>query len=259
MKYNINFFTCCNNLYSEFAGIFALSSLYYNDDAVIEIGFDSDKSIDKIKPQIEYINSIYPNKFVCRTVNFTIRNKSGQKYSSCPNVIRFLEQPTIQTEYVYISDIDIICLEKNIVNIHVSNMAKHNLPFSNMVRESKPNAKYKRLTGLHFTKWENYYPIKNYDELAQSGILVHDEVFLYKLIEKRGLKIDDTVKFRPVHGIHVSPNRPPANWGINKFKNEWSKFRQTKEFLNLESLSSDKIKHIYNQIDLYENTAPNIK
>lgn len=252
IKYKTNFFTCCNDLYADFAPIFALSSLYHNDDIIVETGFETNDSIIKLKNQINFINNIYPNKFIVRQVPFARFNHLGKKISVAPNTIRFIETPTIKTDYVYISDIDIICLERNVSSIHIDHITKNKLDYSNIIRENTKNSQFKRMTGLHFTKWENYYPINNFSKLENKGILSHDEVFLFEILKERGLKIDYKNKFRPIHGIHASPNRDPngkLNWGIKKWKNNWIAFRNSSIFFNFEILLSDRIKNIIKIID----------
>jgi len=262
MDFKINFFTCCNDLYSHFAPFFALSVLFHNENSIVEIGFESQNSINSIKNEINLINTLYDNKFRTKIVNFNFVELQGKQYPLSPNVVRFINTPSIKAEYVYISDIDIICLEKNICDIHIQNICKNNLKFSNMVRDK--DAKYKKLTGLHFTPWDNYYPIKNFNNLILEGLLYHknnmplDEIFLYRLIKERGLDINENIKFRPVHGIHASPNRLPngekINWGMKIWHQNWLNFRNSEQFIKLEKISAPKIKEIILIIDsFYKN------
>jgi hypothetical protein len=74
------------------------------------------------------------------------------------------------------------------------------------------------------------------------------------LVKKRhpDFLIDNS--YRPVHGIHVSPNRNPTgtmNWGIPKWRNQWGEFRNSKEFRDLELTLTQMIKEKINIIDNY--------
>ena len=252
-----NFFTACNGLYKEFIPLFILSHLYHNENCFVEIGVDT-----MLKPEIlkslQVLNNFYPNKFSIHVIDFGPININGKKYNSIPNTIRFFTTPKNKSEYVYISDIDIICLQKELTDIHVNDMVRTGLPYSNIVRPVKDEShSHRRLSGLHFTPYDNYYPLPDYTNLCQQGLLQHDEVFLYELVKKRhpNFLIDNS--YRPVHGIHVSPNRHPTgsmNWGMTNWKNKWDIFRNTNEFKDLEptltKMVTEKIKIID---DYYKN------
>jgi len=161
-------------------------------------------------------------------------------------VIRFIETPEIKNKYVYITDVDIITLEKNISAKHIYNMKKLGTKYSNIVR---PNLLPKRLSGLHFTEWDAYYPILDYFEMATRSLLSLDEVFLYEMTARKQ-QINETSEFRPIHGIHISPNRDPKEWIQTVAWNEaWKNFRLSEEFLFLEQLYSDKMKEVIRIID----------
>jgi hypothetical protein len=241
------FFTCCNKKYECFIPIFIHSTLYHND-VDIEICVEDDKEIGQhIINSIKYIKEKYSKTLIkIRSGNFnsiTIENKS---YKIIPNIVRFLETPTIKNSYVYICDIDIIILQRDIQNIHVLDMDKMKSNYSNIVR---PNSN--KLTGLHFSKWINYYPIPDYEDLVIKGMLNDDEFFLYNLVKKKNIILKDTV-FRPVHGIHASQNRENiCDWGIKQWKKQWEEYRNSEEFLYLEHNFSDLITNTIKRIDEY--------
>lgn len=250
------FFTCCNKKYEDFIPIFLHSILYHNENVDIEIGLEDFNQTKEINDCIQYIRDHYPNSRIeIIKAYFGSRNIENKIYNSCPNVVRFIETPTIKNEFVYICDIDIITLQKNIQQIHVDDMTKNGLNYSNKVRLSNDPAK--RLTGLHFSKWENYYPIPHYQDLIIKGLLGRDEVFLYELVKKRN-KISEETTFRPIHGIHISPNRvDPIEWELKKWKKEWIEYRNSNEFLYLEKLFSPKIINYIMTIDQYYNQIEN--
>jgi hypothetical protein len=238
-------FTACNGIYKEFIPIFILSHLYHNEDCFVEIGVDHLNDLE-ISNSLNILESYFPNKFIIREINFDSIQVNGRHYKLAPNTLRFLIEPNIKSDFVYISDIDIICLQKNLSDIHINNMEKLNLPYSNIVRPVKDNTIiHRRLSGLHFTKYDSYYPIPNYDDLCEKGLLHQDEVFLYELVKKRYPNFNTENTYRPVHGIHASPNRGPIdklNWGIPEWKNEWLDFKNSKEFKELEKTLTKMIK-----------------
>lgn len=241
----VTFFTCVNDKYSDFIPIYIHSILYHNNDADVEIGVES------ITPRINDCVDFLKGKFNDHKIN--IRKV---KFNITPNTVRFIETPEITNEYVYISDIDIVTLQKNVSVLHINDMDTTGLNYSNIVRPyTKEN--HKRLSGLHFTKWESYYPIPDYSDLAKRGLLNDDEVFLYELVSKQN-KVSETTKYRPVHGIHMSPNRknPEATlgWGLTEWKEEWISYRNDSDFKFIEkSFLSDRLTNNIKLIDKYYN------
>lgn len=124
------------------------------------------------------------------------------------NSIRFIVEPELYRKYVYIGDIDILITE-NILDKHYHVFDK-GLEYSNLVREGT-----KRLTGLHFCKYSNQYPLPNVDDLIVR--FSNDEELLYSIMERKRLIFSDDVykkiiRIRPIHGIHMSVNRMPFFW-----------------------------------------------
>ena len=80
---------------------------------------------------------------------------------------------------------------------------------------------------------------------------------LCKIVNKKN-KIDIISTFRPVHGIHMSPNRKMVDntnpdWGLEKWKNEWYEFYKSKTFkIVFENLDND-LKAVINKINEYYN------
>ena len=112
--------------------------------------------------------------------------------------VRFITNPTIKDKYTYISDIDIVSLDKNFYESHIRDMREHNRTYSNIVRKGVA-----RLSGLHFCETEKQYPL----DLDGIDITGWNEVILMQVTEKRQ-KLDYETTWRPVHGIHMSANRP---------------------------------------------------
>jgi SAM-dependent methyltransferase len=94
------------------------------------------------------------------------------------------------------------------------------LPYSNIVRD-----KSKRLSGLHFTKYDAYYPLPDIADLVQS--VYNDEELLYSIVERKGFLYNNdkyyaVKKRRPIHCLHLSLNRLPfsyhkerVSWGMS--------------------------------------------
>jgi len=246
---SLNIFTCCNGQYNQFIPLFVFSHLYDNNNTFVEVGYD-DIIDEEIQNSINYLHNLYPGRFLIRQQLVGQINYMESFVKCAPNLTRFIFEPSVKSKYVYISDIDIICLEDNILKIHTDDMEKTGLPYSNIVREkSSPDQIYRRLTGLHFTPWKNYYPIPSFADLIENGDHHHDEVFLYEIVKKRYPYFNYENKFRPVHGIHISMNRDPDGWGIKSRKEKWIEFRNSFEFLEFEKGVTEFIKERVLQID----------
>jgi hypothetical protein len=248
------FFTSCNKNYQFFIPIFIHSILFHNNNCDIEVIVDDINLEENINTCIDFICSKYKESNVkIRIGDFNDINLNNKIYKKCPNVIRFIETPSIKNEFVYICDIDIIFLQQNIQDIHIIDMNKTKLNYSNIVRPYI-DAENKRLTGLHFTKWNSYYPIPNFDDLIVKLYLNLDEVFLYNLVSKNN-KISEKTTFRPVHGIHISLNREdPIEWGLKKWKTQWLNYRNSEEFKLIETYLSDRLLFFIEKIDSYYET-----
>lgn len=246
------FFTCCDKKYEYFIPIFLHSILYHNNDVDVEIGVEDLDLHKNIIDAIDYIKSIYiQSRIELRKVNFGGLVVNNKLYKMCPNVVRFLETPIIKNEFVYICDIDIITLQKNITQLHIDDMNSTGLNYSNIVRSGTD----KKLTGLHFTKYNSYYPIPDYDDLIVDNLLSYDEMFLYQLVKKKN-NILETNTFRPVHGAHISTNRDnPSTWGLDQWKTEWIKYTNSEEFLFLKKYFSEEIIESLNKIEKHYDSV----
>ncbi|MFM2010397.1 MAG: hypothetical protein RLZZ479_788 [Bacteroidota bacterium] len=254
MKETLNIYTCCNKSYNNFIPLFVFSHLYHNPTAFIEIGYDDELS-EETQKAISYISKIFPNRFLINKIEVGVIIHKKNKITCVPNLSRFIIEPTVKSKYIYISDIDIICLQKDLLSLHVKDMEKTGLPYSNIVRKvADENQQYRRLTGLHFSLWDNYYPLPPYADLIEKRLHNHDEVFLYELVKKRFSYFDYENEYRPVHGIHISLNREPIgkiNWGITEWADEWVIFRNTSEFKEFEKYLGQFLIEKINTIDKY--------
>ena len=122
-----------------------------------------------------------------------------------PNTYRFFEKPVIDSTYTYITDIDIMFLEDNIVNKYKS-FWPSGLPYNNILR-------YKdsvRLTGIHMIKTKEYFTkefINVQKKRYENDSNENDEVVLGQMCKKVFGLPDFSHRVRPIYGIHFSPNR----------------------------------------------------
>ncbi len=243
MKKNLNIFTCCNIAYQDFIPLFAFSHLYYNPDATVEIGLENIKILE-ITGEINAIklieNYFGKESLLLRQVNFTCHN--GRSIN--PATVRFITEPQIKLEYTYISDIDILNLEK-ISDKHIPIMLEKKMLYSNIVR---PNEPYPRLTGLHFFITKTMYPLPEMSDLDISNS--NDENILFNLVKKKGIYIDHDYTYRPIHGFHPSPNRKVRADKDSKIPG-WSGIDNTDFVEQYKTLiETDELKKIYPYLSL---------
>jgi hypothetical protein len=114
------------------------------------------------------------------------------------------------------------------------------------------------MTGCHFAEWDFQYPIPDYKSFTNLNLVERDEYHLYDIISKK-CQPNESLKFRPIHGIHVSPNRPIVKidgmpgWSASGWKEEWINYKSTEEFKFIEKNSSDFMKDIFVKLNNYYN------
>lgn len=189
--------------YEMFVLPFIFFALAANKTAHVEVilgnGQDSE-ILAKTHPGARELEEIYgAGRFTIRASGLAIDHRST------PNVRRFIEPPVSIAKYLYIGDIDIMIME-DVLGAHLPILEKYGLVYSNIVRD--PNVENPRMTGLHFIKYEEFYPLPDIDDLdlARSN----DEAVLYKIMERKGVKIDHALGYRPELGIHMSLSRDPV-------------------------------------------------
>ena len=158
------------------------------------------------------------------------KNTTGvyyKNYKVHPNSVRFISQPKIKDKYVYITDIDILIFIENFYLQLIDDMKRRKNCYSNILRKNKI-----QLTGLHFIEYDCYYPIKY---INNTDIL--DEKLLYNIMKSKNIKIDEVNQYRPVFGIHMSPNRPYISsnepiigWLADNYKFQWIEYIKSKDF-----------------------------
>lgn len=210
---SVLFFTAANQPYEHFTPLYIFFTLYHNHNGWVEICLeDSDRFIEENRDCIKFLNEIFPNRFHLRSTNNFM--------NVFANSVRFIETPAkYKCDYVYIGDIDILILEKDIGEQHIKHIKTNNLPFSNIIRPNTLSDKIPKLTGLHFAPWDVQYPLPDVSDLPL--LKMNDEQLLYTMMKRKGVMVPESVSYRPVHGIHVSPNRNP----FGKFNDRGEKVR----------------------------------
>ena len=209
MNKDILFFTCATGIYQNFVIPYIFFASRYNKSASFEVLVDDgDLFIERNKNSLRFFskNDIVVN---IRTLpSMPVKPKMQNSY-------RFIIEPELQAEYVYIGDIDIMIVEE-ILPLHL-HIFEENLPYSNIVRKGT-----KRLTGLHFVKYSKQYPLPEISDLIES--VTNDEELLYEIMCRKGMiyppEVYERIE-RPQHGIHMSLNRLPyfhlesrPDWGM---------------------------------------------
>lgn len=210
--YDINFISYAidlksNGLYEDFLIPFTFFCLLFNKNAHVEIiVLDPNNFNKKYNKEINSIRKINDN--------FLIRKPQYKLNKHIPNTYRFFEVPTVQSKYTYISDIDIMYME-DILYKYLDNWplvapalstTPSYLPYSNMLR-TKENC---RLTGVMMVKNDIYYTnefIKCQKKYYNINIANNDELILGKMCEEIHGLPDYSFRYRPIYGIHFSPNR----------------------------------------------------
>lgn len=259
-------YTCADKIYAHWIPLYCLGMLYHNDNIDIEIGIEGELCHSDRQALI-YLRKKFPNSKILIKENFfefygdyAIVNGIKCRVHS----VRFITTPKIKDEYIYIGDIDIICMERNIFSKHIDFMKNENMCYSNIVRKSYPYG----LSGLHFSLYNSHYPLPSFSNMDMMEI---DEVLLKNIVIKKGIKLNESVSWRPTHGIHFSKNRPfiggtskIPGWGAEAYEQEWNDFTSSKEFKHLYDKSAPWIKKMIEKLNKFYNddgseTFENIK
>lgn len=245
---DLTIFTCANRAYEDFTPLFVASALWSNPQAHVEVGLE-DAAAFRATPAWTLLRDRFGDRFTIRSVAWT----DGQGRPIRPGTVRFVTQPAVPAFYTYITDIDIIMLDRGIQQRHARHMLREGLPYSNWVRPGED-----RLTGLHFTRSDFQYPLPAVDDLALGSL--NDEMALFVIVERLlGRSPPRGPMFRPVHGIHVSPNRPPVasgegdrftpGWGIEPHLPAWRRFRASALYALVHPVLSPRVAGCLRQIE----------
>ena len=194
---SILFYTCVNEKFWAFGLLYPIFVLNSNPGAKVEVGVENHlRFTHKFKHIISFYEKEYPGRVRFSAVSFTQKRLFGSR-KIVPNSVRFVTQPKLKADYVYIGDADILITEE-VASQHLANIEKHHLDFSNVVRPNK-----NRLTGLHFIAYDKMYPLPSLRGINLGKC--NDENLLYRIIQRKGLKMPGPeAAFRPIHGLHIS-------------------------------------------------------
>lgn len=246
-------YTACDKKYEMFIPLFCLSHCIYNKNIDIEIAIEKTLD-DNVEQCLNIIRKYFPEVNIHINYNsFKVVGYSAivNGIKCIKNSVRFILKPYTRAEYVYITDIDIICCE-DIADTHIADMIQYNSPFSNIVRKNT-----KRMTGLHFTKYDAYYPLDiNYIKYVNT-YNKNDEELLYDIVKKNN-NIDLSRTYRPVHGIHMSLNRPTVagtadlpGWGAQNFITQWKHISSTDCYKEMQQLFNKKLSELILLLNTY--------
>lgn len=203
------FFTSANRGYEHFVLPYATCALAHNPGIVVEVCVEDPAAFAGAnRDGMAVLDRHFPGGLHVRGGDFADR---------LPHTVRFVETPERRSEFTYIGDIDILILEE-VTPVHIANMRRTGLPYSNVMRPGG-----KRLSGLHFTRTDAYYPV----DTAGVDLTTNDEMVLLNLARKAGLP-DPGETFRPMHGFHLSANRRPIgapgepSWGLDHAPYSWA-------------------------------------
>ena len=200
--YDLNFLAFAidkkGSTYEDFLIPFTFFALLHNPNSHVEIIVKNSQAF-KSKYSKEILELQKINK------HFLIRNMQRKLNKHIPNTYRFFEVPTVKSKYTYITDIDIMYLD-NLLPRYLNTCSQPQLPYHNVKRNSKSS----RLSGVIMVDTDKYYTDafkKCQDKHYKMNCSENDEVILGKMCQKIHGLPDNNFKYRPIFGIHFSPNR----------------------------------------------------
>ena len=224
----ITAFINADHIYISFIPIFCASLLYSDkrNKTDIEIIIDLKKLPENIEKALDYLRTIYVHSKILIRYNmyrtfkkYAILNDKKVRKES----VRWLIEPTIKNEYVFIGDIDIVYLIDNYYDNYLMDMFNRTSCYSNIVRLNST-----RLSGVHFSKWYCLYPILL---PKKTDLMMYNENLILIRLKHLGVNIDYQTRFRPIFGIHMSVNRDSVidkkrnvTWEVDGKKLLWKKF-----------------------------------
>jgi len=254
-----------NKKYDIFILPFLTSILYHIKNSYCEIYLNNkNEFINNNINAIDILNKYYENRFIFKNIS-NYYKKLNFKYTG--SIVRFLETPSIISNYTYICDIDILYLMPRFINIQKNILLQHDLSYNNIIRKNS-----NRLTGCMFVDTFKYYNeiskiILQYKNNPSSIYypIKSDEELLYYLVKKSNLKLPVNSKFnykRPILGIHTSLNREnvlydkinnKVGWGITELMlKNYYKFKKSEIFNKIYNYFDDNYKDILKKIDSVE-------
>jgi hypothetical protein len=251
------FFTAVSQRYEHFVAPYISSCLIADDAAQCEILVEASADFEaRFAGSIEVLQHHFPGRWLIRPME--------RRYWWPPNAEmwcaqRFLNRPSIQLDYTYIGDVDVLVLDENIEHVHILHCEQLRLPYSNVIRPDS-----ERLSGLHFVKTRPYFDV--IDEAFIAGLLVRlaphfstlsNEAMLYQMMEQTfGLPTHpdpEVLQFRPTHGFHLSKNRQPMGspgWGIIRSRiDKYDKLKRDGRWRDLVASTDDRYRALLTTLE----------
>jgi hypothetical protein len=199
-KYELNFIaSAIKPLYEDMAVPFLFFALTSNKGCHVEIVVENPTQFSKkYRKELDYCLELYGSNFIVRSY----QNPIATAHS--PTAHRFFEVPTIPAKYTYIADIDIMFLEEVLAS-YLNNWPA-GLPYNNILR----NPGEIRLTGVHMVETDKYYTSDFITVQKSKYSSVKDprgEIILGEMCDDVHGLPPFSHRFRPILGIHFSPNR----------------------------------------------------
>jgi len=207
--YELVFLACAidtaETCYEDFIVPFTFFALLHNKKSCVEIVVQSPMAfLGKYGKALARVGKICGRHFLVRRFTHDVRKRRHML-----GTYRFLEEPLIKGTYTYIMDIDVMLLEP-VVGPYLKNWPDASLPYNNRIRPGGHS-----LTGVHFTKTATYFTpsfmllVEDWDR--RGSRIFSDEGLLFNLCREGHSLVQKTHKFRPIYGIHFSPNRSTGN------------------------------------------------
>jgi hypothetical protein len=192
--------TCLNTAdqpYYRFVGPRIASALLTVPGAFCELHVsDPEQLWTDCRPVLTRLQQLFPDRFAIHALPARSRGR-------CPAGVRFLLEPVQRCDYTYLGDIDIVHVDPDLIETHEWIMRQYNRPWSNRVRPGTS-----QLTGLHMVRTHDWYRPESSPIREQAwNSRFDDEELLYELGTALYGPLTDQ-QDRPVHGLHLSPNRP---------------------------------------------------
>jgi hypothetical protein len=222
----ICFFTCVSQNYEQYVLPFIYTHLINNKESCVEVVVEREDNLWNRYPRAKnFLESMFPGRYLIR--EFPKMNKPISDHPKRAATWRFVDRPKTEAEYTYLSDADILCLEKDIYEHELKVSSLTGLPFNNHKRKDSL-----RYTGCFAVKTKEYYSSidkkRSFYYSDPDNIKKGDEELLYDIIAGSGFPDFDEqtvqgVPVRRIHGIHPSPNRSidgSPGWGFNGSRKE---------------------------------------
>lgn len=190
--------------YEAFLIPFAFFALSTHPNGFVEMVVESVELFKQRNHKaLETLSTIH-SRFCVRTM----KNKVCRK-RHVPHTYRFFETPQERGKYTYIMDVDVMLLE-NIIDQFVNNWPI-GCVVNNMIRCDENGSSVRRLTGMHMVQTDLYYTEALQKEQLNAYQRTHsntnDEFILHNMVQKCHRLPPVSHRFRPICGIHFSPNR----------------------------------------------------